>query len=192
MRALARWPNVPAVYGWLSLNARGQWLIKGETIGNPLAVGFINRNYLSDESGRWYFQNGPQRVFVQLYATPWIYRLGLEGAHVHTHTEQAVREIVACYMDDAGAVLLESSEGIGYVDDRDLELLSRDFYGRLGERLSHEVLAQRIDALMSGQSAELSVRFGEQQLPISYLAKASLAKRFAFVVNPQAEDEQAD
>ncbi|MGB3277244.1 MAG: DUF2946 family protein, partial [Castellaniella sp.] len=25
LAAMARWPNVPAVHGWLSLTARGQW-----------------------------------------------------------------------------------------------------------------------------------------------------------------------
>jgi len=31
-RAMARWPNVPAVYGWLALDRRGNWLIKAERI----------------------------------------------------------------------------------------------------------------------------------------------------------------
>ena len=40
LRAMTRWPDVPAVYGWLSLDRRGRWLIRGETLGplgDPLA-----------------------------------------------------------------------------------------------------------------------------------------------------------
>jgi hypothetical protein len=33
-----------------------------------------HRNYAVDERGCWYFQNGPQRVYVQLEATPYIVR----------------------------------------------------------------------------------------------------------------------
>ena len=31
-RSLAKWPNVPAVFGWLELDRRGNWRIKGEKI----------------------------------------------------------------------------------------------------------------------------------------------------------------
>jgi hypothetical protein len=72
--ALARWPNVPSVYGWLSLDRRGNWLIKGERIGNPAVPEFIARNYECDERGRWFFQNGPQRVFVTLAYLPFVLR----------------------------------------------------------------------------------------------------------------------
>ena len=55
----------PAVYGWLSLDRRGNWLIKGERDRERSALReFIARNYQADERGRWYFQNGPQRVYV--------------------------------------------------------------------------------------------------------------------------------
>ena len=57
-RSLAKWPNVPAVYGCQELDRRGNWLIKGERIGNAALREFIGRNYEADERGRWYFQNG--------------------------------------------------------------------------------------------------------------------------------------
>ena len=69
-RAMARWPNVPAVYGWLALDRRGNWLIKGERITHQSMREFIARNYQPDDAGRWYFQNGPQRVYVTLAYTP--------------------------------------------------------------------------------------------------------------------------
>ena len=78
-RSLLKWPNVPAVYGWLALDRRGNWLIKGQRIGNAALRDFIGRNYQADEKGRWYFQNGPQRVYVSLAYTPLVVRYEGEG-----------------------------------------------------------------------------------------------------------------
>ena len=90
IRAIAKWPNVPAVYGWLSLDRRGNWAIKGERIRNPLIAEFIARNYAHDERGRWFFQNGPQRVFVRLAYTPLVYRTRAgDGLAFLSHTGQA-------------------------------------------------------------------------------------------------------
>src|SRR5919108_255593 len=76
-RAMAKWPNVPAVYGWLALDRRGNWLIRSpgtparfDRIANAALREFIARNYAADDAGRWYFQNGPQRVYVNLAYTP--------------------------------------------------------------------------------------------------------------------------
>ena len=75
LRGMAKWPNVPAVYGWLSLDRRGNWRIKGERIANAGISAFIGRNYGQDNEGRWFFQNGPQRVYVALDYTPFVYRI---------------------------------------------------------------------------------------------------------------------
>src|SRR5947209_1505295 len=71
-RSLTKWPNVPAVFGWLELDRRGNWRIKGEIIGNRGLREFIGRNYERDSLGRWYFQNGPQRVYVRLAYAPFV------------------------------------------------------------------------------------------------------------------------
>jgi hypothetical protein len=117
-RSLERWPDVPAVYGWLSLDRRGNWLIKGERIGNAALREFIGRNYESDARGQWFFQNGPQRVYVSLAYTPLVARY--EGDQVFDHCGRpfAVRET---FMDDEGSVLLVGDPGVALVDDRDLE-----------------------------------------------------------------------
>lgn len=75
LRSMAQWPQLPAVYGWLALDRRGNWLLKEPgserfgRIGNAAMRDFISRNYAADERGRWFFQNGPQRVYVQLAYT---------------------------------------------------------------------------------------------------------------------------
>ena len=87
--ALKKWPNVPACYGWLALDARGDWYmrddrvqaagpfprIKGSRIEHDKLIEFIERNYDRDDaSAAWFFQNGPQRVYVELEAAPWVWR----------------------------------------------------------------------------------------------------------------------
>ena len=118
VRSLAKWPNVPAVYGWLDLDRRGNWLIKGERIGNAALREFIGRNYEADERGRWFFQNGPQRVFVKLAYTPLV--VHHEGERLVDHCGRPFTSRQA-YQDDEGSVLLEGDRAIALVDDRDLE-----------------------------------------------------------------------
>jgi hypothetical protein len=116
-RSLAKWPNVPAVYGWLSLDRRGNWRIKGETIGNPALRDFIGRNYEADDEGRWYFQNGPQRVYVALAYTPLVVHYAGEGLR-----DQCGRPFLPsqAFQDDEGSVLLAGAGTVALLDDRDL------------------------------------------------------------------------
>jgi hypothetical protein len=118
-RSLAKWPNVPAVYGWLWLDRRGNWRIKGERIGNSALREFIGRNYEADERGCWFFQNGPQRVFVSLAYTPLV--VHFEGDRLLDHCGNAF-SATETYQDDEGSVLVATAGGkkIALLDDRDL------------------------------------------------------------------------
>ncbi|CAM4072078.1 DUF2946 domain-containing protein [Bordetella tumbae] len=130
-QALAKWPNVPAVYGWLSLDERGQWHIhergdateggRGDLITSPQIVAFIGRNYAADDRGRWYFQNGPQRVYVRLDAAPYVLRVADTGSGLITHTGETVRTIEAWWLDEAGRLYAQTDLGTGLIDGRDLE-----------------------------------------------------------------------
>jgi hypothetical protein len=123
-RSMAKWPDVPDVYGWLSLDRRGNWLIRStgatssfERIGNAAFRDFISRNYAADARGCWYFQNGPQRVFVALAYTPLV--LHFEGESLLDHCGRAFKPEQA-YLDDEGSVLIQGKPGVGLLDDRDL------------------------------------------------------------------------
>jgi hypothetical protein len=116
-RSLAKWPNVPAVFGWLSLDRRGNWLIKGEKIGNSALREFIGRNYEPDDKGRWYFQNGPQRVYVSLAYTPLVTHY--EGERLFDHCGRAFSPS-GTFQDDEGSVLFEGGGTVALLDDRDL------------------------------------------------------------------------
>jgi hypothetical protein len=116
-QAMAKWPNVPAVYGWLALDRRGNWLIKGERIANPALRDFISRNYEADSAGRWYFQNGPQRVYVTLAYLPLVVHYDGDELRDHCGRPFVAR---ATFLDDEGSVLIEGEGVIALLDDRDL------------------------------------------------------------------------
>lgn len=119
--ALKRWPNVPALFGWLGLDRRGRWLIQGETISHPRIVEAINRNYSADEHGRWYFQNGPQRGYMQLASTPLILFVSEDGERLVTHTGLLVEQLRAAYVDEEGALTLVTEHGPGEMRGTDLQ-----------------------------------------------------------------------
>jgi hypothetical protein len=139
LRAMARWPQVPAVFGWLRLDRRGRCLLvdrghpdfdeardgAGSPITNPAIVDFIDRNYGADEAGRWYWQNGPQRVYVDLEAAPLVLRvLGTPGQPaLVAHTGQAIARVDAGWIGPSGEVLLDTDAGPAVVHDLDLAAL---------------------------------------------------------------------
>jgi hypothetical protein len=132
-RSLAKWPDVPAVYGWLLLDRRGNWLIKStspkggfERIGNSALREFIARNYESDAQGRWYFQNGPQRVYVTLAYTPLV--VHYEGDRLFDHCARPFSAVRA-YQDDEGSVVIEGGGTVALLDDRDLARFADEAQG---------------------------------------------------------------
>jgi hypothetical protein len=189
LRGMARWPNVPAVYGWLSLDRRGQWLIKGERISNPLVTEFIGRNYARDERGCWFFQNGPQRVFVDLEYTPHIYRItGTEQAPLalETCTGSRVSTVHGAWIDETGAALLETEHGIGTVHDRDLDRLLQYFTDAAGAPLAEDALDELMSRLQQGNEAQLWLKFRGASIGVGSIRSATVAKHFGFRARPEA------
>lgn len=148
LRAMARWPDVPAVYGWLALDRRGNWLLKDPArarfsrIGNAALREFIGRNYAVDERGCWYFQNGPQRVYVALAYTPLV--LHYEGDALFDHCGRATHA-QAAFVDEEGSVLIQGERAVGLLDDRDLGFFAArpgTDWRALPRVTSHEVAAR--------------------------------------------------
>ena len=131
-QAMRKWPNVPHCYGWLGLDMRGDWYMrdaqvqaqgdfahaKGSRLVHDKLIEFIWRNYAADAQGCWYFQNGPQRVYVELQAAPWVWRIQPNG-EVHAHTGQVVSAKQAL-MDEAGHLYLHTAQGLGLVHTQDV------------------------------------------------------------------------
>jgi len=188
VRGMAKWPNVPAVYGWLSLDRRGQWLIKGERISNPLVTEFIGRNYARDERGCWYFQNGPQRVFVTLEYAPLVYRVvSPEGSPLalDAHHGKRVSTVAGAWIDENGAALLETEHGIGAVHDRDLDRLLPHFADAAGAPLAEDAFNELMVQVQQGREAPLWLRFRGAGVRVGPIPSETVAQRFSFCARPE-------
>ena len=170
-QAMVKWPNVPDCYGWLGLDVRGDWYMrddqtqakgnfvqsKGSRLTHEKLIAFIGRNYASDAQGQWYFQNGPQRVYVELEATPWVWRLQPDSS-VQSHTGIPAR-MQRCIVDEHGRLYLDTEQGFGLVHTQDM-LQAADLI-EAGLWVPQEVPTQ-----------ELPKRFAYVRSPQALLAKA--------------------
>lgn len=183
-RALARWPNVPALFGWLSLDGRGRWRIRGELISRPQIVDTIKRNYAADEHGRWYFQNGPQRGYVALESAPMVLRVDGAGKLV-THTDEAVREVEDVRLDEHGALWLRTEHGPAVLDGDDLEWALSRLTDRENDNVIDDAQLGAALDLPSGEATGLTLRLDDGQRPIVRLDRAAAPSHFGFVRDPQ-------
>lgn len=169
-QAMAKWPNVPDCFGWLGLDARGNWYMrddraqaagpfaggaksaKGSLLRHDKLIDFIQRNYGADAQGRWFFQNGPQRVFVELEATPWIWRIQPDLS-LQAHTGQ-VAEVREALVDEQGRLYLATDIGVGLVHTMDVPLAA--------------------EAVESGR------------WPLQEVLASDLPTRFGYMASPQA------
>jgi hypothetical protein len=167
LRSMLKWPGIPAVYGWLRLDRRGMWRIRTgamqdgpvfEPIGNAALREFIGRNYAADERGRWFFQNGPQTVYVALAYAPYVFRV--EGGALFDHCGTAAGSVDEAWVDDEGGLLLKAGLRVGLLDDRDL--------------------ASCADEVMEG-----IFQMGGRRIPVGSVTRAGLGERFGFVADPQ-------
>ncbi|MEX0730045.1 MAG: DUF2946 family protein [Aquisalimonadaceae bacterium] len=187
IRAMARWPNVPAVFGYLALDARGRWLLNGRPLDHEQTVNFINRNYGHDDHGRWYFQNGPQRVYIALACTPWVYRL--RDDRLDTHTGVVAGTVSAAWLDEQGRLLLYTDQGIGLLHDQDLPEAVDRLTDLNGNRMDEEQVLNALEQLHSG-GADLYLHLGTAPVPLASIRSDSLAARFHFQPQPTPQPEE--
>ncbi len=185
-RALARWPNVPALFGWLGLDRRGRWLIKGEPITRPQIIDTINRNYASDEHGRWFFQNGPQRGYVALHYAPLVLAAsGTDGADLCSHTGERVSRIDAVFLDEEGSLLLSTDLGPGLLADSELAWALARLQTDDGP-VTEEALAAAL-ACPSGSHTALKFTHAGISTSLRRLDQASAPGHLGFVREPQPD-----
>lgn len=187
-QAMAKWPNVPHCYGWLGLDARGHWYMrddqaqaagpfspadggnrgsKGSLLRHDKLIEFIQRNYGADESGQWYFQNGPQRVYVELEVAPWVWRVAADLG-VTAHSGQSAQPL-ECLVDELGRVFLVctlgASPAFGLVHTQDVPMAA-------------QAIEQGHWPMAECRFADLVVRFGFERSPQRrQTAPASAAQR---------------
>lgn len=184
--AMARWPNVPAVYGWLELTERGEWRIRGEPIANVALRDFISRNYAHDDRGNWYFQNGPQRVYVTLEATPFVYRLDGDG-RLQAHTGVHPRSLHSAFADEDGRLYLETELGIGLIASEDLLRCAERIVGADGRPLDESQHERWSDGDASAYLDPQGLLAGDARpVQIARVARERLPETFGFVARPAA------
>jgi hypothetical protein len=194
-QAMAKWPNVPDCYGWLALDARGAWRMRderaqalglpGDKIAHAALLGFINRNYTHDEHGRWYFQNGPQRVYVDLEATPYIARTDPTRGFV-LHTGEPLPRIDAAWLTGSGQLVLRGADKVALVNDRDMAQCIAQL--RMdGSAVGDEQLLGWL-ANQAADSDRLSLCLADRQLPMQRIGQDAIAAYFGFVRRPRPDN----
>ena len=198
LRSLMKWPNVPDCFGWLALDRRGQWRMRdeftqqnklpGQVIQHSSLNEFIARNYASDELGRYFFQNGPQRVFISLDATPWIARIipSEIGLQLTNQCNQIIKP-TAALSDEKGNIYI-----VGGVDQTICSLSNKSDPFIKSDRqaiaLLHDHDLDHFSEL--AKLREEACNFGglwvwqDKQLPLEPIHSEELASRFHFIANP--------
>lgn len=184
VQAMQRWPNVPAAWGWLKLDRRGNWHTlqrddpgfseeawaqaaeqSRSMVRNERLIQFMNRNYNVDDQGRWYFQNGPQRVYVDLELTPLVFRVEMVQTRLRliTHHGLVTDLVSAAWTTDNGDLILTTPLGSGLVDDRQMSRLT--------------------PLLIDGDILQL--RIGEKHLPIRLIKSDDFSSKLGFEPRPR-------
>lgn len=167
-QAMVKWPNVPHCFGWLGLDERGHWFLrddaaqaqgsfqshvpgaKGSKLQHDKLIEFIHRNYASDHNGAWFFQNGPQRVYVELAASPWVWRLSSDFKLTGQTGQETHAQI--CFTDETGRVYFQTPLGFGLLHTLDVAQAA-------------EGLAQDLWPLESIERSSIPTKFGFRLSP---------------------------
>ncbi|QRX83744.1 DUF2946 family protein [Glaciimonas sp. PAMC28666] len=190
-KAMQKWPDVPACFGWLALDARGAWRMRdeetqrldlpGNKIMHTALCAFINRNYNVDDRGRGYFQNGPQCVYVDLALTPYIAHTD-PAQGIVLQTGEVLRAIDHVLLTEQGQPLFVAGNKVAALDDRDIadwmRGLSMDRQSVDDERLLDWVVSP-------SDQANLTWQYGEQALNVNRILTDELPSRFKFEQRPR-------
>jgi hypothetical protein len=163
-KAMEKWTDVPECYGWLGLSRRAEWSIKGEKVSHANTCRFLQRNYACDTFGRWFVQNGPQRVFVALEYTPRLYGFSKSNGF-YAHGEAEMPALLEAFLDEEGNLLLHSQLGLGLVDDRDLSAVS--------------------DLIESINDVPLYLKYEGTSHTIKPITKSLAPQNFGYIQNPE-------
>ncbi|MBB6095253.1 hypothetical protein HNQ60_004143 [Povalibacter uvarum] len=186
LRAMERWPNVPALFGWLGLDRRGRWLIRGEVITRPQIIDTINGNYEADAHGRWFFQNGPQRGFVSVETAPLV--LSVNDGVLLTHTQRVVRAPAQVLIDEDGGVAIATEHGAGSLLDTDLDWALANMTDA-GRPLDEYALTKALET-PSGSMTALEISIGDRQLRVMRMDREALPGHLGFVRDPAPRENE--
>ncbi len=118
--AMAGSGSMRAVTGVCATTRRSRLAPSPVACRERAASAWSTRNWSPSSAGRWFFQNGPQRVHVELEAAPWVWRLQPDGT-LRSHTGLAAA-CLATWLDEQGRLYAETGLGLGLVHSQDMHL----------------------------------------------------------------------
>ena len=96
-----------------------------------------------------------------------------------------VAAVTGAWMDENGALLLETDVGVGAVHDRDLERLVPYLVDANGNALPDAALDALIEEAGLGGAVPLWLKFRDSNIGIEPIAFRECAQRFGFVARPE-------
>ncbi|QWE20404.1 DUF2946 family protein [Polynucleobacter sp. AP-Kolm-20A-A1] len=202
LRSLAKWPNVPDCFGWLALDRRGQWRMRdefaqtnklpGQVIEHVAFKEYISRNYSRDSMGRYFFQNGPQRVFVTLDATPWIARItpSNDGLQLMTQCHSSIEPSGALSDENGNIYIVGLVKQATYQDPQNHSFTQQK---NLTVALLHDHDLDHFSELASLREEACSFggswNWQGKQLPLDPIHSGELATQFHFVATPNPNSQ---
>lgn len=197
LKSLIKWPHVPSCFGWLALDRRGQWRMRdeyaqanqlaGSIIQHTALKEFISRNYAHDSLGRYFFQNGPQRVFISLDATPWIARI-IPSECGHQILTQCGAEIKphGALSDERGNIYITGSVLQSHSDQVDGTIFTKT--ASISVALLHDhdldLFSDQSKVQEDACSFKGSWQWNGKDLPIEPIHSKELSQRFHFIQIP--------
>lgn len=197
LAAMEKWPNVPAAYGWLSLNARGLWRFhhqgdftanpEGDTIENKQLIEFFNRNYSCNDKGEWYVQNGPQKAFVNLPHAPFILFYDDAQQQLNTHHGHTISSIAHWYLSEDGRVFAKTDVGPAMLIGRDIPaFLDNALVSTENNDKSARPFAEDDFSLLTEREV-LSLSLADFSAPCALLESNKAEETLGFISEPKSE-----
>ncbi len=131
-------------------------------------------------------------MFVDLEYTPFVYRTvgSKDRIEVEAHTRNRATALYGAWIDEDGAMLLETEHGVGLVDDRDLDTIIGALVGPDGAALAEEALDEAMSRLQEGQDAPLWLKVGESDVTVRSIKSTDVPARFGFTPQPTESPSQ--
>lgn len=162
--------------------------LPGRVIDHVALNEYISRNYASDNGGRYFFQNGPQRVFITLVATPWVARMIPGDQHLQLLTQcQSAITPTAALSDEQGNIYIVGAIEQTVFDSDDQQHFSLKVIPSVA--LLHDHDLDQFSEL--AKLREEACSFGGswlwqgKQLPLDPIHSDELSQRFGFIKNPK-------
>ena len=162
--------------------------LPGKVIDHVALNECICRNYAHDQVGRYFFQNGPQRVFITLAATPWIVRMIPGEQHPQLLTQcQSAMAPTSALSDEQGNIYIVGTIEQTVFESADQQQFSIKVIPSVA--LLHDHDLDQFSEL--AKLREEACSFGGswlwhgQQLPLDPIHSDELSQRFGFIKNPK-------